>query len=63
MSIIRVIAIDPKPRPGTHSDVLVYQVPENSREYELLLDMLTAAGLEWTKIASEPRKTNGKPAT
>lgn len=59
MSIIRVIAIDPEPRVGSHSDVLVYQVPENSREYEVLLDMLTAARLEWTKIDSSPRK-NGK---
>lgn len=53
--IIRLIAVDPQPRPGTHSDVLVYQVPENSREFELLVSLLEKAGIDWTTVAS-PRK-------
>lgn len=53
--IIRLIAVDPKPREGK-SDVLVYQVPENSREEAVLKDMLTQAGMEWTMLASPRRK-------
>lgn len=50
--IIRLIAIDPRPRPGSQHDVLVYQVPEHSREAELLQELLTAAGIEWEVIHS-----------
>ena len=49
--IIRLIAVDPVPRPG-RSDVLVYQVPENSRELEVLADLLTARGIEWTTLST-----------
>lgn len=30
--IVRLLVIDPRPRKGSYSDVLVYQVPEHSRE-------------------------------
>lgn len=44
--IIRLIVIDPQPRPD-RGDVLVYQVPENSREMELLCQLFDQARLEW----------------
>jgi hypothetical protein len=47
--IIRLIAVDPSPRLGK-SDVLVYQVPENSREYEFLIKLLDGARIEWTTL-------------
>lgn len=53
--IIRLIAIDPQPRLG-ESDVRAYQVPENSREAELLVELFEAAGLEYALIEAKPRK-------
>ena len=58
--IIRLIAVDPAPRAGK-SDVLVYQVPENSREFEVLADLLTARGIEWTTLRPAA-KNGGLPA-
>lgn len=47
--IIRIIAIDPCPR-DPRDDVVVYQVPERSRAYELLILLLTDAGIEFIEI-------------
>lgn len=52
--IVRVIAVDPRPRLG-HSDVLVYQVPERSREFEVLTELFDSAGMEWTTISAAPK--------
>jgi len=53
--IIRLIAVDPRPAPGK-SDVLVYQVPEHSREAELLMQLLSDAKIEWTTLASSGKR-------
>lgn len=47
--IIRLIAVDPRPRLGK-SDLIVIQVPEKSREFELLTELFDAAKIEWTTI-------------
>lgn len=52
--IIRVIAEDPRPRPNTASDLVVYQVPEHSRECELLFELFESAGIQYTTM--EPIK-------
>lgn len=51
--IVRLLAIDPQPEPG-RSDVLCYQVPENSREYAVLTDLFSKAKIEYTQLASKP---------
>ncbi|HEY4723995.1 MAG TPA: hypothetical protein VII92_19230 [Anaerolineae bacterium] len=55
--IIRLIAVDPRPRKGK-SDLLVYQVPENSREAELLIELLSNAGIEHALLEAPPRRTD-----
>lgn len=59
--IIRVIAVDPRPRQG-ETDLLVYQVPEKSRAYELLRELLEAAKIECVEIESPPRANHPKDA-
>jgi hypothetical protein len=54
MSIIRLIAVDPRPRLG-ESDLVVYQVPEKSRAHELLVELLDAASIEHAVIETPPR--------
>lgn len=56
--IIRVIVIDPDPR-DPRDDVIVYQVPENSRAQELLIQLLENSGLEFVEIESS-RKVKEK---
>lgn len=51
--IVRLMAIDPAPRVGSHTDVVVYQIPENSREYELLTTLFDKANIEWTVLKSK----------
>ena len=51
--IVRLIAVDPRPKQGK-SDVVVYQVPENSREMELLCELLSDAKIEWTVLGGRP---------
>lgn len=53
--IIRIIAIDPRPRTPLE-DVVVYQVPERSRAAELLIELLDQNNIEWTVIETTPRK-------
>lgn len=45
MSIVRLVVVDPRPRKG-ESDIRVYQVPEKSREMELLVELFNDAGIE-----------------
>lgn len=52
--IIRLIAVDPRPRKG-ESDLVVYQVPENSRAHQLLCELLDEAKIEWALIETPPR--------
>ncbi len=47
--IVRLIAVDPRPRQG-EGDVVVYQVPERSRAMELLCELLEDAKIEWTML-------------
>lgn len=56
--IIRVIVIDPDPR-DPRDDVIVYQVPENSRAQGLLIQLLENSGLEFVEIESS-RKVKEK---
>jgi hypothetical protein len=53
--IIRILALDPTPEKG-RSDVLCYQVPEHSRECKVLQMLFEAYGIEYTTLASAPRK-------
>lgn len=58
--IIRLMVIDPEPQ-ADRSDVLVYQVPENSREMKLLTQLFTQARLEWEVVTfSGPRRGKDK---
>jgi hypothetical protein len=59
--ITRIIAVDPNPVAG-RSDLLVYQVPENSREYAMLTEALTAAGIEWDEVKSVRKHKEKKDA-
>lgn len=52
--IVRLIAVDPRPRKG-ESDLVVYQVPENSRAHKLLEELLDEAGIEHALIESPPK--------
>lgn len=54
--IIRLMAIDPRPRPGSTTDVVVYQLPEKSREYELLVELLEQHNISWATLEPKPRK-------
>lgn len=49
--IIRIIVIDPRPM-DPRDDVIVYQVPENSRAHELLVELLEGRRLEYVEIQS-----------
>lgn len=53
--IVRLMVIDPNPQP-TRSDVLVYQVPEKSREMELLIQLFDQARLEWEVVEFSGRR-------
>ena len=57
--IVRLIAVDPRPRKG-ESDLVVYQIPEHSRAYELLVELMDAARIEWALIET-PRLNGGIP--
>ena len=52
--IVRVIVVDPE----HGDDLIVYQVPENSRAFHMLTQLLETAGYEWTTLtARKPRVT------
>lgn len=57
--IVRLIAVDPRPRPG-EGDLVVYQVPENSRAHKLLEEVFAAAGIETAVIGAAPRRRKGE---
>jgi hypothetical protein len=57
MAIIRVVVVDPQPRTPC-DDIIVYQVPENSRACELLCKMLEVSEVQHVKI--EPTKPKRK---
>jgi len=52
--IVRLVVVDPHPRKD-ESDLIVYQVPEHSRAYELLVEMLEEKKLEHVVIKSPPK--------
>lgn len=55
--IIRICVVDPSPRDPAN-DVLVFQVPENSRQEELLLELLESSGLDYVKIGARENAAN-----
>jgi hypothetical protein len=58
--IIRLVAVDPRPRQG-ETDLRVYQVPEHSREEELLVELFESARIEYAKIeAPRPQRRRRK---
>jgi hypothetical protein len=60
--IVRIIVVDPKPQLG-RSDLLVYQVPERSREYTVLTELLDRAKLEWAMVHSTRKATSKRKST
>lgn len=58
--IVRLIAVDPNPRPDSRTDLVVYQVPEKSRELELLIWAFERLGISWVELPSKPRKDRKK---
>jgi prephenate dehydratase len=54
--IIRLIALDPRPRDASKTDIVVYQVPEKSRELELLMELFDQHGIEYTTLESNKRR-------
>lgn len=53
--IVRIVVVDPRPGSSNpKSDILVYQVPEKSREFELLSELFEQAHIEWVVI--EPNR-------
>ena len=50
--ITRIVATDPRPR-DLRDDTVVYQVPEKSRAYELLLELLDKEGIHWIEVPYE----------
>lgn len=57
--IVRVVAVDRNPRPGSAHDLLVYQVPDKSREFEVLTQLFDTAKMEWTVVAAAPKARKG----
>lgn len=53
--IVRLLAVDPRLRKD-ESDLRVYQVPEHSREMELLTELFEDAKIEWTIVKFSERK-------
>lgn len=49
--IVRLIVVDPRPRKAGE-DIIVYQVPEKSRAYGLLVEVLANAGVEFVELPS-----------
>ena len=58
--IIRLIAVDPRPRLGAKTDLVVYQLPEKSREYGLLTELLNEHGIDYAVIESKRKSKKGK---
>jgi hypothetical protein len=50
--IIRIIAVDPRPR-DPRRDTVVWQVPEHSREEELLRELLETEKIEYIIFKKE----------
>lgn len=56
--IVRIVVVDPRPESSNpKSDILVYQVPENSREFKLLAELFEQAHVEWVVIDPPRRKS------
>jgi len=53
--IIRLIAVDPRPAIA-ETDIVIYQVPENSRAHKLLVETFTSVGIEFVELGPSPRK-------
>lgn len=49
--IVRLVVVDPRPR-DPQRDVVVYQVPERSRELELLVESFEALGIQCVTVES-----------
>ena len=60
--IVRIVVVDPKPQAG-RSDLLVYQVPEQSREFFVLTELLNRFGLEWALVPSQRKASKRSKST
>lgn len=63
MPITRLVVVDPDPPPAATDDVLTYQVPGNSRAYELLIQLFEEAGIDFVEVEiprRKPRRKEGK---
>lgn len=59
MSVVRVVVVDPQPETAA-DDIIVFQVPENSRAHRLLVDLLEKAGIQNVTIEPKPYKRRRK---
>ena len=57
MSFVSVMVVDPEPMEHT-DDVIVFQVPENSRALALLIELLNNSGIEHTMARHEHAATS-----
>lgn len=56
--ITRIIVVDPK----NPNNLVVYQVPERSRAFEILIETFNTANLEWAELKSkQPGKRGVSP--
>lgn len=53
--IVRMIVVDPRPN-KPEDDLVVYQVPENSRAHKLLEEVFDAQGIEHTLLGVAPKR-------
>lgn len=52
--IVRLVVVDPRPK-DPRDDIVVYQVPENGRAHELLVELLDAANIQHVVIEAQRR--------
>lgn len=58
--IVRIVVVDPNPK-CSENDVLVFQVPEKSRQQEILTELLSEAGYDFVEIPVERKPRAPRP--
>lgn len=53
--LTRIVVVDPNP-PDRCNDTIVYHVPENSRAYHLLLELLQQRGIDYVEVTFPTKK-------
>lgn len=61
--IVKLIATDPRPRLDTKTDLVVYQVPENSREMQLLTELFDTHDIPWVLMPTSRKPKEKKHGT